>query len=92
MPALWNREPALVLAAVSALVALGVGFGLPVTTLQAGLILAAVSAVLGLVTRSQVSPASTVVAQVDSDGAIVAGPAHPLPDGTRIRPDADQAE
>jgi hypothetical protein len=92
MPALWSREPTLILAAVNALLALGIGFGAPVTTLQLGLILAATSALLGLVTRSQVTPAQAVVAQVDSDGAIIAGPAHPLADGTRIRPDADQAE
>ena len=58
MSNLWNREPALILAAVGAILALVVGFGLPVTPVQMGLILAAVSAVLGLVTRSQVSPAA----------------------------------
>jgi hypothetical protein len=87
MPALWNREPALILAACGAILSLAVGFGLPVTPAQVALIMAAVFAVLGLVTRSQVSPAGTVVAQVNTAGVLVAGPAHPLPAGTRIKPD-----
>lgn len=53
-----GREPALWLAAVGAIVSLAIGFGLEVTTEQFGLIMAAVAAVLGLVTRSQVSPKS----------------------------------
>lgn len=53
---MFNREPALILAALGALIALGVGFGLDVTPEQTGLILAAVAAVLGLVTRQVVTP------------------------------------
>ena len=53
---LWGREPALILAAVNALLAVAVGFGLPVSTEQAALIMAAVSAVVGVITRSQVTP------------------------------------
>lgn len=53
---LWNREPALFLAAVNALLAVAVGFGLDVTTEQQALIHAAVSALLGLITRQKVTP------------------------------------
>lgn len=53
---LWGREPALVLAAVQAVLAVAVGFGLPVTTEQMALILAAVAAVIGVITRSRVTP------------------------------------
>ena len=56
---MWNREPALVVAAIAALISLAVGFGAPVTPIQFGLIMAAVSAVTGLLTRSQVSPVSS---------------------------------
>ena len=57
MKSLWNREPAVILGAVNALIALGVGFGLKLTPEQVGLILAATSAVLAVITRSQVTPA-----------------------------------
>lgn len=52
----FGREPALILGFVGALIALGVGFGLNVTGEQTALILAFTSAVLGLITRSLVSP------------------------------------
>lgn len=58
MSGLWSKEPALIIGAVGAIVALAVSFGLPVTTEQVGFIMAAVSAVLALVTRSQVTPAA----------------------------------
>jgi hypothetical protein len=53
---IWNREPALVVAAVNALIALAVGFGLDITPEQVALLNAAVAAVLGFITRSQVTP------------------------------------
>jgi hypothetical protein len=56
MLTLWNREPALIVSAFSAILALTIGFGVAVTPVQFGLIMAAVSALLGLVTRSQVTP------------------------------------
>lgn len=56
MLTLWNREPAAVLAVVQAGLALGIGFGLSLTTEQMSLILAFTAAVLGLVTRSKVTP------------------------------------
>lgn len=53
---IWNREPALILGAVQALIAVAVGFGLDLTPEQVSLVLAATAAVLALVTRSQVTP------------------------------------
>lgn len=52
-----NNEPTLILGAIGALIALAVGFGLNITPAQVGLILAAVQAVISLVTRTQVTPA-----------------------------------
>lgn len=51
-----SREPALILGAINALVALAVGFGLDITPEQVGLINAAVAAVLSVVVRSRVTP------------------------------------
>ena len=59
MENLWGREPALVVGAVSALIALAIGFGLPVSSEQMALIMAAVTAVLSVITRSQVSSAAS---------------------------------
>lgn len=53
---MFDREPALILGAVNAVIALAVGFGLPVTIEQASLINAAVAAVLSVIVRSRVSP------------------------------------
>jgi hypothetical protein len=55
-PTMWNREPALILAAVQACLAVAIGFGLNVSPEQLALILAATAAVLGLITRSKVEP------------------------------------
>lgn len=55
---IWHREPALILGAVNALIAVAVGFGLSVTPEQVGLINAAVAAVLSVVVRQQVTPVS----------------------------------
>ena len=52
-----KSEPALLLGALNALIALAVGFGLPVTSTQVGLINAAVAAILAVILRTQVSPA-----------------------------------
>jgi hypothetical protein len=54
----WNREPAMILALINAGIALAVSFGLNLSNEQIGAIMAFTSAMLGLLTRSQVSPKS----------------------------------
>ena len=54
---IWGREPAMVLALVQAMIALVVAFGLNLAPDKIGAILAVTAVILGLVTRSQVSPA-----------------------------------
>ncbi len=53
---IWNREPAAIIGAVQAVIALAIAFGLDLSVEQVGAILAALAAVLALVTRSQVTP------------------------------------
>jgi uncharacterized protein (DUF697 family) len=53
---LWGREPAMVLALVQTAIVLGVAFGLRLTPEQTGAILALTAVVLGLITRSKVTP------------------------------------
>ena len=55
---LFGREPAMVLALVQWLIAVVVAVGLPLAPDQTGAILAVTAVVLGLITRSRVSPAS----------------------------------
>jgi hypothetical protein len=57
MGTIWGREPAMIVAAVQAIIVLLVSFGLQLTTEQTAAILAVTAVVLGLITRSQVSPA-----------------------------------
>ena len=57
---LWGREPAMVVAFVQAVIVLAISFGLQMTPDQQGAILAVVAIVLGLITRSQVSPTGGV--------------------------------
>ena len=54
---LWGREHAMVLALVQGLIVLGVSFGLRLTPEQTGAILTLTAVVLGLITRSKVTPA-----------------------------------
>ena len=54
---IWGREPAMVLALVQAVIALVVAFGLNLAPDQIGAIVAAMAVVLGLITRSKVTPA-----------------------------------
>lgn len=53
---LWNREPAMILAVLQTLLALLIGFGLKLSGDQVALIMAFSAALLGLITRSQVTP------------------------------------
>jgi hypothetical protein len=56
MVKLFKSEPAAILGAVQAIVALVVAFGLSLSPEQIGSIMAAVAAVVALIVRSQVSP------------------------------------
>ena len=56
---LFKREPALWLGALGAATALATAFGLDLSAGQVGAISAAATAVLALVTRSQVRPVAT---------------------------------
>lgn len=51
-----NREPALVIAAIAALINVAVGFGLEWTAEQVTLVNVAVVAVAALITRNKVTP------------------------------------
>ena len=51
-----GREPAMVLALVQAVIALVVAFGLSLAPDQVGAMLAVTAVILGLITRSRVSP------------------------------------
>jgi uncharacterized protein (DUF697 family) len=53
---LLDREPALILGAVQAVVALAVAFGFDLSAEQVGAIVAATAALLSVVTRSRVTP------------------------------------
>jgi hypothetical protein len=55
---IWGREPARVLALVQAVIALFVAFGINLALDRIGAIMAVTAVVLGLITRSRVSPAS----------------------------------
>jgi uncharacterized protein (DUF697 family) len=54
---LWGREPAMVLAFVQAVLVLALSFGLQLTPEQTGAIIALTAVILGLITRSKVTPA-----------------------------------
>jgi hypothetical protein len=55
---IWGREPAMLLALVQAVLALVVAFGFDLEPDQIGAILAVTAVILGLITRSRVSPAT----------------------------------
>jgi hypothetical protein len=57
---LWGQNPVKILAAIQAGVALAIGYGAHVTTVQFGLIMAFSAAVTGLFTDSQVTPMATL--------------------------------
>jgi hypothetical protein len=56
MSTLWGREPAMIVAFIQAIIVLAVTFGLHITPEQTAAILAVAALVLGLITRSQVTP------------------------------------
>lgn len=54
---IWGREPTMVLALIQAIIVLLVTFGARLTPEQTGAILTVSAVILGLITRSRVSPA-----------------------------------
>jgi hypothetical protein len=52
----WDREPAVILGLVQAAITVGVLFGLDWTLEQQAAVIALAAAILGVLTRSQVSP------------------------------------
>jgi hypothetical protein len=57
MGTIWGREPAMIVAFIQAVLVLAVTFGLHLTPEQTAAILAVAAMFLGLITRSQVTPA-----------------------------------
>ena len=51
-----KTEPAMIMAAIQAVIALAVSFGLGLTNEQVGGLLALSAAILGIITRQHVSP------------------------------------
>ena len=88
-----KNEPLVTLASitagVTALLALLVAFGIPITQEQQVAILgvAAVAApfVVAVAGRGRVTPNGSVVERVDSEGTVLAGEANELPTDTAIR-------
>jgi hypothetical protein len=52
----FNKEPVVISAAIRAILACAIGFGLELSTEQMGLVILAVESVLMLITRSQTTP------------------------------------
>lgn len=52
----FKREPAMILAVIQAGIAIAITFGINLTDEQIGTIMGFVSLVIGLITRSQVTP------------------------------------
>lgn len=71
---LWGREPAMVVAFVGAVITLLVAFGLNLTDQQIGAIIAVVTLLLGLITRSQVSSPATVAKLIGRSPTAPGGP------------------
>jgi hypothetical protein len=53
---MFGKEPAVILGALQAILALGLSFGLHLDPTQIGAIMAAAAAILALVVRQQVTP------------------------------------
>jgi hypothetical protein len=67
---MFGREPAVILGAIQAVLALGLSFGLQLTSGQMGAIMAAAAAVIALLVRRQVSP----VGQPAQQPAVIQSP------------------
>ena len=56
MGTIWNREPVMIMALVQSAVALSISFGVGLSAEQVGAIMAFSAAIVGFITRTQVSP------------------------------------
>lgn len=63
----FGRNPVLILAAVQAALALGVGFGLNLTGTQVALVMAFAAAILGLLANRRVTPNAFLEGGDDAD-------------------------
>lgn len=82
-----RREPAVFFTFVAALLGLGASFGLDLSKEQTGAIMAFVTAVVGFIVRSQVTPTVSVgaaEAENEKGADLVAGPASDVPDETPV--------
>lgn len=75
---MFNREPAAILGAVGALLALAIAFGFELSDEQVGAILAATSAVLALITRTVVASPKTLAELQDRLAALTGRGRQPL--------------
>lgn len=57
---LWTREPTAVIATAQTIIALAVAFGLSLSAVQVGAIVAVMTSIGGLVIRSQVVPVAAL--------------------------------
>ena len=80
MGTIFGRSPALILALVQAAIALVISFGLNLTNVQVGAIVAFCAVVLGVLTQTQVTPTSSPV--------LAAGTAVTVPGGDTANPTA----
>lgn len=86
MNSIWKAEPTMILAVVSAGLALGMGFGVNITPQQMGLIMAFAAAVLGLINRSQVTSPATLQTMTPGTLAAAQDAAQPVKDTIKKLP------
>lgn len=68
---LWQKEPAVIIGLISAALSLGVAFGLPLSMEQKAAIIAFLTILGSVITRSQVSSPATVAATQTNQQAAV---------------------
>lgn len=86
MNSLWKAEPTMILAVISAGIALAIGFGAHITTQQMGLLMAFSAAVLGLINRSQVVSPATLQSMTPATLATAQDAAQPVKDTIKKLP------
>lgn len=84
MTNLWGRQPTLILALVNSAIALAVGFGAHITTMQFGLLMAFTSTLLGVLTNTQVTPMATLPDHIAASIITASNANVPKTDGTMV--------